>query len=129
MRLLRKPRIVRHASTGKSTRTPITNLHFRVGSRIDPLGSERKPHQLMKKLPVRLTSSGAGIACLALTLFAAQSSFGAVTWTGASGVDTNWSTPGNWDSGVAPVSTDDVKFFDTGAVATASNIDNIVDPA
>src|SRR5580765_5808554 len=54
-------------------------------------------------------------------------------WNGPTGADTNWSTGSNWTnatagtSGTAPSSGDDVKFFDTGAVVAASNINNTVD--
>jgi hypothetical protein len=56
-----------------------------------------------------------------------------VVWFGPSGADTNWSTGSNWTnatagtSGTAPGSSDDVKFFDTGAVTTASNVNNFID--
>src|ERR1051326_9075554 len=54
-------------------------------------------------------------------------------WSGPTGADTNWSNGSNWTnataatSGTAPSSGDDVKFFDTGAVAAVSNINNTVD--
>ena len=85
----------------------------------------------MKTPPVRFTSSHAALICAALTFFASKSSAATATWTGASGTDTNWSTGGNWlggtGTGGAAGSADDVKFFDTGSVATASNVNNIVD--
>ena len=49
-----------------------------------------------------------------------------IIWSGASGTDTNWSTAGNWTGGL-PGSGDDVKFFNPGANATVSNINNVVD--
>ncbi|HXT13681.1 MAG TPA: pectinesterase family protein [Candidatus Angelobacter sp.] len=85
----------------------------------------------MKTLPVRLTSLGAGIACLALALFTAQISAGAVIWTGASGTDTNWSDGGNWSGGTGtagtPGGSDDVIFNMTGAGTTFGSISNVVD--
>ena len=48
-----------------------------------------------------------------------------VTWTGASGTDTNWSTAGNWDIGV-PGPADDAVFSAAGVVYDAS-INNYVD--
>ena len=76
---------------------------------------------------VRFAVSRASIVCLALTLFTLNSLANAIIWSGASGVDTNWSDSANWIGSAAPGSADDVKFFDTGSVVTASNINNIVD--
>jgi len=56
-----------------------------------------------------------------------------ISWSAASGTDTNWSTGANWtnitagSSGTAPGSGDDVKFFDPGSVSGISNINNVVD--
>lgn len=50
-----------------------------------------------------------------------------IVWSGASGVDSNWSTGANWVNSTAPGSADDVKFYDLDNVATASNINNVVD--
>ena len=52
---------------------------------------------------------------------------GTIVWSGSSGTDSNWFTAGNWVGGVQPGSTDDVKFFDTGANAAAGVINNTVD--
>jgi hypothetical protein len=58
-----------------------------------------------------------------------------IIWNGPTGADTNWSTGSNWTnatagtSGTAPASGDDVKFFDTGSLGSASNINNTVDAA
>jgi hypothetical protein len=76
--------------------------------------------------------------CLSLFLLsqlAIACAVGAATiiWTGPTAADTNWSTGSNWTnataatSGIAPGSSDDVKFFDIGSVGTASNINNTVD--
>src|SRR6185437_16744775 len=81
----------------------------------------------MKTPSAHSTSFLAGIMCLAMALFTTQTSLGAIAWTSASGTDTNWSTGGNWLGGLAPGSGDDVKFYDSSPMVTASNIDNIVD--
>ena len=52
---------------------------------------------------------------------------GTIVWNGASGTDTNWSNGNNWIGTVAPGAGDDTKFFDAGAVATVSNVNNTVD--
>jgi fibronectin-binding autotransporter adhesin len=43
-----------------------------------------------------------------------------IIWSGAG--DLNWSTAGNWFGGVVPSATDDVKFYDDGALAN-NNLD------
>src|SRR6266540_2207619 len=65
------------------------------------------------------------LACLAADLSPAAT----IIWNGASGTDTNWSTSGNWLGGLAPGSADDVKFYDDGADATVSNVNNVVNGA
>src|SRR5205823_5533968 len=50
-----------------------------------------------------------------------------VIWSGGGGANKNWSLGSNWVNGGAPRSVDDVFFYDGGAVATASNVNNIVD--
>jgi autotransporter-associated beta strand protein len=47
-------------------------------------------------------------------------------WTPA-GTDTNWSTAANWTQPGAPVSSNDVMFFDSGAAGSAGVVDNVVD--
>ena len=63
------------------------------------------------------------VACLCGFLVA-QSSF-ATTWTGASGVDLNWSTLGNWLEGTSPNDTA-VLFVDDGADGSQGNVNNII---
>ena len=43
------------------------------------------------------------------------------------GVNTNWSTAGNWSPAGPPVSSNDVFFYDVGATNTAGAINNFVD--
>lgn len=77
---------------------------------------------------VRSVLSRTNIVLLALSfLLSEKTAFAAISWTGAGGTDTNWSTGGNWLGSIAPGSSDDVKFYDSVPVVTASNIDNIVD--
>ncbi|TAL04956.1 MAG: hypothetical protein EPO07_04455, partial [Verrucomicrobia bacterium] len=73
-------------------------------------------------LPIKIVR----ILALCLAIVTTTASSATIVWNGASGSDINWSTPGNWTGGVPP-SADDVKFFDSGAVATVSNVNNIVD--
>jgi len=47
-------------------------------------------------------------------------------WTN-SGINGNWSTAGNWTPSGAPGSSNDVKFFDPGAVGTPGTVDNTMD--
>jgi autotransporter-associated beta strand protein len=63
-----------------------------------------------------------GMICL---VTAATAPAATVTWTGASGTDTNWSNPSNWDAGV-PGASDDTVFSGAGVVFDTS-IDNYVD--
>ena len=51
-----------------------------------------------------------------------------ISWTAASGTDTNWSTAGNWNGGV-PTGADDVKFFDNGTNGTPGLANNFADGA
>jgi pectin methylesterase-like acyl-CoA thioesterase len=51
-----------------------------------------------------------------------------MTWSGASGTDTNWSTAGNWFGGV-PGATDDVKFFDFGTNGALGVANSFANPA
>lgn len=47
-------------------------------------------------------------------------------WTNG-GINGNWSTSGNWTPSGAPGSSNDVKFFDPGAVGTPGTVDNTMD--
>jgi autotransporter-associated beta strand protein len=68
------------------------------------------------------------LATLTLSLLAAQLAPAATaTWSGDSGVDTNWSTALNWTNGIVPATNNDVRFTDDGADPTVSNINNVVD--
>jgi hypothetical protein len=57
------------------------------------------------------------------------SSPGTFLWsaTNNSSATTNWSTPANWSPPGPPGPLGDAKFFDPGAAATVSNINNVVD--
>jgi pectin methylesterase-like acyl-CoA thioesterase len=49
-------------------------------------------------------------------------------WSGANvATDTNWSDGANWVGGIAPGSSDDVKFFNTGTASAIGVTNNIVD--
>jgi polygalacturonase len=67
------------------------------------------------------------MVCWALLALASAAQAGTVVWNGASGTDTNWSNGNNWIGSASPAAGDDVKFFDAGAGATASSINNVVD--
>jgi polygalacturonase len=69
------------------------------------------------------------LACWAVLALACAAQAGTVVWNGASGTNTNWSNGTNWAGSASPAAADDVKFFDAGAVATVSNINNVVDGA
>jgi autotransporter-associated beta strand protein len=69
-----------------------------------------------------LTLLLAAILCL---LAAPVARAATITWTGASGTDTNWSDTANWDIGV-PGSADDVVLSTNETVADTS-INNVVD--
>ncbi|MFM2082500.1 MAG: hypothetical protein RL380_1191, partial [Verrucomicrobiota bacterium] len=64
-----------------------------------------------------------------IAAFTAHVRAAVVSWNGAAqtNVAIPWSTAGNWGGGTAPVAADDVKFFDAGAVAGTSNVNNTVD--
>jgi autotransporter-associated beta strand protein len=47
-------------------------------------------------------------------------------WSPA-GVNTDWSTAGNWINSGVPTPSNDVTFIDLGAVGTAGTVDNVVD--
>ncbi len=57
------------------------------------------------------------------TLEAYFAKTGSRVWSGASGTDLNWSTPGNWFGGFAPMSTQEAVFDYVGK--TDSNIDGV----
>ena len=81
----------------------------------------------MKSLYLRRTRSA--LVALALCLSAAVAAHAAtISYTAASGTDTNWSTAGNWSAGV-PTGADDVKFFDTGTNGTPGLANNFADGA
>lgn len=69
-----------------------------------------------------------------LTMFAAAfftsgiASAGTYSWTGASGTDLLWATPGNWDPAGPPTLTDSAIFNDEGATNSsgADAADNVV---
>lgn len=86
----------------------------------------------MKTPHRRLTAPSVVVCLAALTFLTSQQPTEAATavWTAASGTDTNWSNGANWSggSGTGGVpGSDDVKLDDLGSVATASNINNVVD--
>ncbi|MGH7953420.1 MAG: hypothetical protein ACREFE_16110, partial [Limisphaerales bacterium] len=67
------------------------------------------------------------IAPLAVIIASSQLAGGApFTWSGASGSDLNWITPGNWSPAGPPGAADDAQFFDDGATNDAVSPDNIV---
>jgi hypothetical protein len=66
--------------------------------------------------------------CLLAVIAASNQPTGAQpVWSGASGNDLNWSTPGNWLAGAAPGPNDDVLFTDAGTAASAGVVNNEVD--
>lgn len=81
-------------------------------------------------------ASVSGTPTTSVTVITGQSQFGdffigepvsiPVIWSGVGGADKNWSTATNWLGGATPGTFDDVFFHNYGAVATASNINNIV---
>jgi pectin methylesterase-like acyl-CoA thioesterase len=82
----------------------------------------------MKRIPAAAVCFPATTATLCALLLAAgpESQAATVVWSGASGTGTNWSTAANWTGGL-PGASDDVKFFNNGANATVSNLNNVVD--
>ncbi len=46
------------------------------------------------------------------------------TWTGSSGVDNQWMTPGNWQGGVAPVAGDNLIFQGVANAGNSTNYNN-----
>jgi hypothetical protein len=79
------------------------------------------------KTSLRNIRSAVGLlAAIAVTQLAGAAT---IIWSGTNNisVNTNWSRPGNWVGGVAPTSTDNVKFFDNGAATPAGTTNNVVD--
>jgi autotransporter-associated beta strand protein len=70
---------------------------------------------------VRLVAVAAAI--IALNPLASAATF---NWTGASGADTFWTTPGNWSAGGPPGDSDTAAFYDDGAAFDATTVNNIV---
>jgi fibronectin-binding autotransporter adhesin len=82
--------------------------------------SRRNPMKT-SPLPVRI------VALLAMGILASESGSAApVIWNGPGAGANNWSTAGNWQGGVAPDASGDVKFYDDGAV-TPGTVNNVVD--
>jgi hypothetical protein len=81
----------------------------------------------MKRIPAAVCFPSTTVALCAILLAAGPESHATtIIWSGTSGTDTNWSTAANWTGGL-PGASDDVKFFNNGAVATVSNLNNVVD--
>jgi len=69
---------------------------------------------------IRCLSPWPAVACallMAVTCAAADR-----TWTGTSGIDDNWMTPGNWQGGVAPSPGDNLLF--QGVISGGNNTNN-----
>jgi fibronectin-binding autotransporter adhesin len=75
----------------------------------------------MKKSPISYWAIAA-ISAIAITR---TSNAATNTWTGTSGADIFWSTPGNWTPSGPPAAGDQAQFFNQGAVSDAS-IDSVV---
>ena len=78
----------------------------------------------MKKLPPILHATAFFFACSIITQGASAAT---LNWTGASGTDLLWATPGNWNPSGPPGVTDGALFIDNGATndtgaAVADNI-------
>jgi pectin methylesterase-like acyl-CoA thioesterase len=67
------------------------------------------------------------LAGLLLATAGFQAGAATISWSGASGTDTNWSTPGNWAGAVVPAGGDDVKFTDAGNNLTVGLPNNLMD--
>ncbi len=74
---------------------------------------------------IRTLKSSFGLCLMAGLFQATVAGAATIFWSGASGTDTNWSTPSNWTGVVVPGGADDAKFIDTGAVAFP-NINNFI---
>jgi len=80
----------------------------------------------MKRLlpPSFCSTLGALVICASVVSLPAAT----ITWSGASGTDTNWSTVANWAGGL-PGGGDDVKFFDNGTNGALGVANNLADGA
>jgi pectin methylesterase-like acyl-CoA thioesterase len=81
-------------------------------------------------MPKSILSSGHTLAAVALgiVLTSMNTLAGTIFWNGPATQSTanNWSAGGNWTPN-APATSDDVKFYNAGGLATVSNINNTVD--
>jgi autotransporter-associated beta strand protein len=75
----------------------------------------------MKHYHLRELAALSGV--IVMTQLADAASF---EWTGASGIDLNWSTPGNWSPAGPPDMADEARFLDTGSTNDNVSINNIV---
>src|SRR6188474_1930439 len=61
------------------------------------------------------------LACIVVSIaFAPLAGAATFDWSGASGLDLFWVTPGNWSPSGPPGTSDDARFFNPGAVADAT---------
>lgn len=77
----------------------------------------------MKHLRHHLRELAALSGVIVMTQLAGAASF---EWTGASGIDLNWSTPGNWSPAGPPGVADEARFLDAGSTNDNVSINNIV---
>jgi fibronectin-binding autotransporter adhesin len=85
--------------------------------------SYHPPKKHMRKVTLHLRALGL-LAISSFTIsFASAATF---YWSGASGVDQNWSTSGNWTPSGSPGAPDSAIFTNTATVADAVTINNIV---
>src|SRR5690349_11158344 len=75
----------------------------------------------MKKHPYTFWA----VAAVAMIAILPTANAATNTWTGTSGTDIFWPTPGNWNPSGPPGVGDEARFFNQGAVNDAT-IDNIV---
>jgi fibronectin-binding autotransporter adhesin len=78
------------------------------------------------KSPVRFSSLLA-LAALMAAGGAHRAVAATFAWTGASGTDTNWSTPANWSPSGPPTSADTAVFGNDGVALDGLTINNVVD--
>ena len=67
------------------------------------------------------------VAGLGIVLTTVSASAATITWSGASGAGTNWSTGGNWVGGTSPTGSDDVKFTEQGTNSVPGTPNSLVD--